>query len=112
MALLETLVAQPPPLRMDADGAVRVGRTRVTLDTVIGDYEDGALPEEIVVHYDSLELADVHAVISFYLRHRSEVDAYLAARRQHAVAVRRESETRWPAAGLRERLLARRRERN
>jgi hypothetical protein len=33
-AILESLAPPPPPVRL-ADGVLRVGRTRVTLDTVI-----------------------------------------------------------------------------
>jgi uncharacterized protein (DUF433 family) len=107
MSIAETLVAKPPPLRLDADGVLRVGRTRVPLDTVIGEFEDGTSAEEIVRQYDTLRLADVYAVISYYLDHRAEVDAYLEQRRQSAEAVRRENEQRFPREGIRERLLAR-----
>jgi uncharacterized protein (DUF433 family) len=103
-----TLTATTPPLKVDADGVARVGGTRVTLDTVIGAYQDGASPEEIVLSYDSLELADVHAVIAYYLRNRQAVEVYLSRRQRDAEAVRRENERRWPARDIRERLLARR----
>jgi len=109
MTLTETLVAKPPPLHLDADGVMRVGRTRVTLDTVVGAFEDGASPEEIVWAYDSLNLADVYAVIGYYLHNREEVEEYLRARREIAEEVRRLNEARSPMAGVRERLLARKR---
>lgn len=101
-------MAETPPLQTDENGAVRVGGTRVTLDIVIGAYNDGAAPEAIVRSYDSLRLADVYAVIAYYLRHRAEVEAYLEERRRQAEAVRHVNEERSPAGGLRERLLARR----
>ena len=100
--------ALPTPLRVDDDGVVRVGDTRVTLDTVIAAYLDGASPEEIVDRYPSLALAAVYGVISYYLHHRSRVDAYLRERAQQAAAVRRENEARFNPQGVRERLLARR----
>lgn len=108
MALMETLVAEPPPLLMDADGVARVGGTRVTLDTVVGEYEDGATVEEIVQNFDTLHLADVHAVIAYYLRHRLEVEEYLHQRQERAEEIRQQNEARFPSQGLRERLLARR----
>lgn len=108
MTSVESFVAEPPPLRMNGDGAILVGETRVPLDTVVGEYEDGATPEEIVHRFSSLDLADVYAVISYYLRHRSEVEAYLKRRREQADEVRRENEARFPPQGVRERLLARR----
>lgn len=67
--------AEPPPLRVDEGGAVRVGKSRVSLDVVVEQYENGMTPEDLVRAYDSLDLADVHAVIAYYLRHRAEVRA-------------------------------------
>ena len=40
-------------LAEDADGVMRVGRTRVTLDTVVGAFNDGASAEDIVSMYFS-----------------------------------------------------------
>jgi hypothetical protein len=54
-------------------------------------------------------LVDVYSVITYYLRHKSEVDTYLKKREDEAGRVREEVERRFPSAGLRERLLARRR---
>ena len=97
------------PLRVDADGVVRVGATRVTLDTVIGAFNEGHEAEEIVGHYPVLGLADVYGTIAYYLRHRAEVDVYLAQRRSEGEALRRTSEERWDPRGVRTRLLKRRR---
>ena len=108
MATLETFVSEPPPLQRDQVGTIRVGGTRVTLDTVVGTWEEGATAEEIGQRYDALALADVHAVLSYYLRHREEVHAYLSRRRQEADEVRGENERRFPPAPFRARLLARR----
>jgi uncharacterized protein (DUF433 family) len=108
MSLADTLMAQPPPLRLDESGTLRVGNTRVPIDTVVGAYENGATPEEIVLGYDTLRLADVYAVISYYLDHREAVEAYLDGRRQHAEEVRARFEGRFPTGEIRERLLSRR----
>ena len=102
--------AEQIPLRVDADGVVRVGGTRVTLDTVIAAFRDGATSEEIAQQYPSLRLADVYAVLGFYLRKRREVDTYLHGRQQQAEDVRRENEARFDPQGVRDRLLARRSE--
>ena len=37
----------PLPLTVDEGGVVRVGKTRVTLDTLVAAFFDGATPEEI-----------------------------------------------------------------
>lgn len=99
----------PGLLRCDADGVIRVGGTRVTLDTVVGAHRDGTTAEEIVRRYPALELADVEVAIGHYLEHREKIDAYLAEREAHAAMVRRQNEARSDPIGVRERLLARRR---
>jgi uncharacterized protein (DUF433 family) len=95
------------PLYRDDMGVMRVSGTRVVLDLVIGSYNQGATPEEIVRRFTSLKLADVYDVISWYLRHRAEVDVYLAEREQHAEETRREIESRYPPEGIKAKLLAR-----
>jgi uncharacterized protein (DUF433 family) len=100
---------EPPPLRCDSGGVVCVGTTRVTLDVLVSAFEQGATPEEIQLRFPALELADVYQTIGYYLSHRPEVDEYLARsaiRRQEARAI---NERHLDSAGLRERLLARRR---
>jgi len=102
--LIET---EPVPLTTDTEGVVRVGQTRITLDTVIAAFLEGATAEEITHQYPPLDLADVYAVIAYYLRRRSEVEAYLRERNAQADVIRRENEGRFDPAGVRERLLAR-----
>lgn len=104
-----TDVLERVPIHTDTDGVVRVARTRVTLDTIVGAFEAGATAEEIAQQYPSVPLADVYSVITYYLRHKPEVDAYLSDRKAQAERVREEVERRFPSAGIRERLLARRR---
>ena len=95
------------PFKVDPHGVVRVGNTRITLDTVIAAYADGATVEAIVQQYPSLQLADVYYVIGYYLRHASEVEAYLHQRRGQVDTVRHQNEARFDPHGVRDRLLAR-----
>src|SRR3954447_24165355 len=88
------LHAEPPPLRMDEGGAVRVGASRVSLDLVVEQYENGMTPEDMVRAYDTLALADVHAAIAYYLRHRDAVRAYLTRRAAEGAGRRAEDEAR------------------
>ena len=90
------LHVEPLPLRVDEGGAVRVGKSRVTLDLVVEQYENGVTPEDLVRAYDTLALADVHAVIGYYLRHRDEVRAYLTRRAEEAAALRAKIEVESP----------------
>jgi uncharacterized protein (DUF433 family) len=101
-----SLQADAPPLRVDLGGAVRIGKSRVILDLVVSQYENGMTPEDMVCAFDTLVLADVYAVIAYYLRHRDEVLAYLKRREEEAQALRAKIEAERPRV-TRQELLAR-----
>src|SRR5438552_9712537 len=90
------LHADLPPVRVDEGGAIRVGNSRITLDLVVEQYENGMTPEDIVRAYDTLELADVHGAVAYYLRHRDEVRAFMARRQEQADALRGAIEAKRP----------------
>jgi uncharacterized protein (DUF433 family)/predicted HTH domain antitoxin len=98
----------PSSLEADEAGVLRVGGTRVTLDTVVAAFQRGATAEEIVYQYPSLELADVYAVLAYYLQHRSQVETYLCQRQGERDAVRSENEAQFDPRGIRDRLMSRR----
>jgi len=87
------VAAEAPPLVAGAAGALHVGKTRVTLDTVVGAFQDGATAEEITEQYSTLSLGQVHAVIQ--------------ARERQAETVRQANERLFNPAGVRARLSAR-----
>src|SRR5271166_2128120 len=90
------LHADLPPLRVDEGGAFRIGKSRISLDLVVEQYENGMTPEDMVRAYDTLDLADVHAVIAYYLRHRDAVRAYLKRRADEAEALQTKIEGERP----------------
>lgn len=99
----------PVPLRLEASGAIRIGETRVLLELVIHAFQDGSTPEAIVHDYDTLDLADVYAVIAYYLKHRQDVENYLAAREKIAIEIQKRFESQQPdLSEIRKRLMARR----
>jgi uncharacterized protein (DUF433 family) len=99
----------PIPLVTGDDGVIRVAGTRVTLDSIVAAFDIGATPEEIVQQYPSIDLATVYAVVAYVLANRGHVESYLEARRERGAEVRVETERRFPADGVRARLLARQR---
>jgi uncharacterized protein (DUF433 family) len=101
------VAAQAPPLAADASGALRVGNSRVTLDTVVSAFRDGATAEEIAEQYPAISLGQVYAVIAYYLAHTAEVDDYLDAQEQRSAEVRQANERLFDPTGIRARLLAR-----
>ena len=97
------------PLFEDGQGGLRVTGTRVLLERIVHAFEDGATPKGIVQSYDTLQLADVYAVLTWYLRHKADVEDYLRKRAEEAEAIRRTIEAKQPdRAELRARLMARR----
>ncbi|MGI8494968.1 MAG: DUF433 domain-containing protein [Pyrinomonadaceae bacterium] len=89
-------------------GVIRIGDTRVSLDSVIIAFNQGSAPEQILYDYDSLSLPEIYAAISYYLQHRAEVDSYLSTRAKQNRELRKSNEIRFGHKGLREKLLARR----
>lgn len=81
---------QEVALRTDSRGVIRVGKSRVTLDLVIYAFNQGQTPEEIVMEFPSLKLADVYSAVSYYLNNRAKVDAYLQERKQRSERIRQE----------------------
>ena len=105
LLMVLTIVAEQAPLKVTDDRVVRVGKTRVTLDTVVAVFKQGATAEEIVYRYPSLQWADVYATIAFYLNHQQEVEAYLQQLQQQAQEVRKMNEAKFDPQGLRDRLV-------
>jgi uncharacterized protein (DUF433 family) len=95
------------PLSMNEAGVLRITGTRVSLDSVIYAFKEGATPEEIVQQYPTLDLKDIYAVISYYLQNQAEIEEYLAQRQVERQALKKEIESRFDPHGIRERLLAR-----
>jgi uncharacterized protein (DUF433 family) len=106
MSLLPQSIAVP--LFEDGQGGLRVTGTRIPLERIIYAYQNGENPEGIIDSYDTLQLADVYAVLAWYLAHKEEVEAYLARREKEAKEIRQAIEAQQPdRAGLRDRLMAR-----
>lgn len=97
------------PLSADEAGVLRVAGTRVSLDSVVYAFGEGATPEEIAQDFPTLDLAAVYSVIGYYLQNRAEVEEYLGRRKAHREELKAEAEARFSPEGLRERLLARKR---
>ena len=87
MALL--IESEPIPLEVDANGVIRAGGTRITLDTIVAAFGQGATAEEITHQYPSLHLADVYAVIAYHLRQREAAESYLQHRQKGADSIRK-----------------------
>jgi uncharacterized protein (DUF433 family) len=102
-----TLTTFHLPLRLDDHGTIRIGQSRVTLETVIEAFGRGESPETIARQFPAVTLAEVYGTIAYYLQHQQEMDAYLQARAAAAEPLLRELAERFNPVGLREQLQAR-----
>ncbi|MEM8832400.1 MAG: DUF433 domain-containing protein [Cyanobacteria bacterium P01_G01_bin.19] len=71
---------------------IRLKGHRIGIEDVIKYYLQGYSPEQILAELPTLNLEKIHATITYYLHHRSAIDAYLvrlsAWREQHYQAAR------------------------
>ncbi len=99
-------VTEKIPIETDKDGVIRVGNTRVTLQTLVTAFNAGSTAEEIVYQFPVLNLADVYAVITYYFRNRDIVEQYLNNRIILAEQVKRRNQKNKNMDDIRKRLLA------
>ena len=97
------------PLSADEAGVLRVAGTRVSLDSVVYAFDEGATPEEIAQDFPTLDLAAIYSVLGYYLQNRDEVKEYLDRRNVQREELKEALEARFNPQGLRERLLGRQR---
>ena len=79
------------------EGAYRVGKTRVSLDSLVYLFREGMSAESMVESYPALTLEQVHGALAFYLANEKEIDTYLAegqraAKSQHQQSRRTNAE--------------------
>lgn len=92
------------PLAADESGVIYVAGTRVRLECVAELFESGATAEEIAQQYDAIQLEDVYAVITYLLRNREAVAAYLSRGAANDNNTRAGIDDRFPQS-LRQKLL-------
>jgi uncharacterized protein (DUF433 family) len=107
MSAPEEFQLTSPPLRWDEAGGIRIGSSRVTLDSLLATYHNGSTPEEIAIQYSVLRLEDIYSTIAYYLNHRQEIDTYLEKRDRQAQQIRQELTQKHSLGDLRQSLLAR-----
>lgn len=67
----------PYPYVEERDGNVYIGKTRVTLDSILIPWLRGETPECIHEAYPTVPLADVYGTIAYYLENKEKGDHYL-----------------------------------
>ena len=97
----------PVPLEQTPEGVIQIIGSRVSLDSVIFAFKQGETPESIAESYTTVALADVYAVIAYYLHRQAEIDAYLEAGERRQDEIRQELENRFGKHPTRDELLRR-----
>ena len=64
-------------VRVDEHGAMRIGNSRVMLDSIVAGFEQGYSPETLQQQYPAFSLEEVFGAITDSLAHTDEVHAYL-----------------------------------
>ena len=95
------------PLFSEPNGVIRVGGTRVTLETLIYQFKNGSTAEEIVFQYPVLDLGDVYAVIGFYLKNQLIVEDHLIKVKNNTEQLKVVIQDKFPSKGVRQRLIQR-----
>lgn len=78
------------------DSGYWISGTRVSLDSIVYAFLNGQTAEGIAQSFPLLTLEQVYGAITFYLAHRSEVDAYLAQARSDYESLRQEARSSDP----------------
>lgn len=95
---IESFPTMTVPLRVEPNGAVRVSgpQTRVNFELVILGYKAGETPEETHHRLPTVELADIHLVIAYYLCNTEAVEAYLRKEEEGWEQLDAELDARYP----------------
>ncbi len=107
-----SIASTPPPFVYDSEGVIRIGGTRVTLNTLIYAFKNGSTCEEIVYQYPVLKLADVYSAISYYLNYQEKVESYLEEHDRIASDIQKSIQIHFDTKNIRERLAKRRNRKN
>lgn len=101
---------RPDLLTLTSEGSIRIAGTRITIESIIQGFRDGATPEEICQDFPALSLAQVYDVLAFFLTHQAEVEAYLREQAHVTAEIRQEFQGRHTAflTNIRQRLSTRR----
>lgn len=91
------------------DGTVRIGRTRVALESIVRHFSLGATAEEIAQKFPALKLAEIYGAISYFLENQEEVVRYVLQQEAESDELQSELELKFQTANgdLRKRILAR-----
>jgi uncharacterized protein (DUF433 family) len=81
-------------VQVEEHGVMRIGHSRVMLDSIVAGFEQGHSAETLQQQYPTLSLEEVYGAITYYLAHTDEVHTYLKRQDELWEAWRAKSPTR------------------
>jgi len=96
------------PLTYGEDGTIRIRGSRVTLDSLVHAFRQGATAEQIQDSFPSVALRDIYGAIAYYLEHQEQVELYLREQGQAAEELRHWIESRPDVSSFRAKIRTRR----
>ncbi len=66
------------PYIEERNGGLYVEGTRVSLDSVVIRFQEGASPERIIQSFPTLKLSQVYGAVAYYLENQQMVNEYIA----------------------------------
>ena len=83
-----TVSVIPTHIHLDEHGVAWIDNTKVkVIEVVLDKLAHGSSPEEIHFQYPHLSLAQIHAALSYYYDHQTELDAEIQRRWQEVNAL-------------------------
>jgi uncharacterized protein (DUF433 family) len=79
------------------DGGYWIAGKRISLASVVYEFQNGAAPESILRSFPLLTLEEIYGAIAFYLSNQQQIDAYLLAREAEYERQRQEEREADPA---------------
>ena len=59
-------------------GKAAIDNTRIRVNNVVFLHKEGKTPDEVLVEYPDLSLAQIHAALTYYYDHKEEIEAEFA----------------------------------
>lgn len=81
---MTAVLSERIPLVQNEAGDIHIEGSRIFLEHLVEKFNEAKSPEDIQRNYPHLKLADLYTVMTYYLRHRDEVDTYVERQYQRA----------------------------
>ena len=78
------------------EDAYQLTGSRISLHSIVYDWNNNLSPEQIVENFPTLTLEQVYGAIAYYLGHREEVDAHIQRNQEKYDALVADARSKYP----------------